>query len=573
MQRVRRALRDHLHFVVVTTVLTLVMTFPTIVYVFRTDVFWLPTGDSTDVFTKLWDVWHGRQLLNGQAEYYFTNKMFYPDGVSLVYHPFFVLHVIVVNALQLFMPISNAYSLTYIFSVMTCTMSAYVYVNYLVRDRWVAVLGAAVFGFSPHVVGHPNHPSVAFVATLPLALFFLHRGISEDRRAWIVCAGVLTGFTAYVTMYSYVCLLITMGLYGLALALPRWRDKGFWLKVCLLLLVIVLTSAWRLYPMLADSQSATAALEWHGDRDYRDLVSAFVNPYHPVLGPLFGSLLQTPAEASVTEESYLGFVPLLLIGIGMYNGATRQKMMPWLVPFALFFVLRLGTILSINGVTFPEIVLPKHFFDQILPIVFKAFSDSDHFQIGVLLPLAVLSSYGVATLIKRVSAVNRPRLILFLVVIIAIEYYIPVRDGIVSDEQTAFLDWLATDNSDEIRLINMPMGRSNSQTYNLYQLLSGYPHVEGAISRTPDVAFNYIRANPVLHTWYQNEAVSCETVARDDYLAALQRMQADGFSHVVYHRWFHEADDIAGSFQSAAPSYSDDYVSIYRLDDLRAGCR
>ena len=296
-------------------------------------------------------------------------------------------------------------------------------------------------------------------------------------------------------------------------------------------------------------------------------------PTIPVLGPLFGSLLQTPAEASVTEESYLGFVPLLLIGIGMYNGATRQKMMPWLVPFALFFVLRLGTILSINGVTFPEIVLPKHFFDQILPIVFKAFSDSDHFQIGVLLPLAVLSSYGVAALIKRVSAVNRPRLILFLVVIIAIDYYIPVRDGIVSDEQTAFLDWLATDDSEEIRLINLPMGRRNSKTYNLYQLLSGYPHVEGAISRTPGVAFNYIRANPVLHTWYQNEAVSCETVARDDYLAALQRMQADGFSHVVYHRRFLEADDIASSFQSAAPSYSDDYVSIYRMDDLRTGCR
>ena len=40
------ALRRHLHFIMVTAVLTIVMTFPTIVYVFKPDVFWLPEKQS-----------------------------------------------------------------------------------------------------------------------------------------------------------------------------------------------------------------------------------------------------------------------------------------------------------------------------------------------------------------------------------------------------------------------------------------------------------------------------------------------------------------------------------------------
>ena len=48
MSLLRNTLRERLHFLVVVTLLTLLMTFPAIVYLFRTDVFWLPTKDSRD---------------------------------------------------------------------------------------------------------------------------------------------------------------------------------------------------------------------------------------------------------------------------------------------------------------------------------------------------------------------------------------------------------------------------------------------------------------------------------------------------------------------------------------------
>ena len=130
------------------------MTFPTIVYIFRTDVFWLPTGDNLDVYIKLWDVWYGNQILTGQADRFYTDLIYYPEGVSLANHPLFQLHSFAVTALQVFMPLSNAYSLTHLLIIFSSAGAAYLYLFWLSKDKWLALFGAIVFGFSPQVLAH-----------------------------------------------------------------------------------------------------------------------------------------------------------------------------------------------------------------------------------------------------------------------------------------------------------------------------------------------------------------------------------------------------------------------------------
>ena len=154
MLRISNTLREHRHFFVVVVLLTLVTTFPTIVYVFKTDVFWHPAGAHRDVYIKIWDVWYGGQFLSGQADRFHTDLLFYPEGTSLVFHPFFIPHIIVVNALNILLPLSNAFSLAYLLIIVISALSAYVYLHWLFKDKWIALLGAVVFGFSPIVVGH-----------------------------------------------------------------------------------------------------------------------------------------------------------------------------------------------------------------------------------------------------------------------------------------------------------------------------------------------------------------------------------------------------------------------------------
>ena len=52
MLALQKFLRKHLHFIVVVSILLVVMTWPTIVYVFDTETFWLPS-DSRDIYMNI----------------------------------------------------------------------------------------------------------------------------------------------------------------------------------------------------------------------------------------------------------------------------------------------------------------------------------------------------------------------------------------------------------------------------------------------------------------------------------------------------------------------------------------
>ncbi len=578
MKRLGFILRDHIHCLAITAVLILIMTFPTIEFVFRTDVFWLPTGKSSDVFIEIWDVWYGGQVLNGSADRFHSNALFFPEGVSLVYHPINFPYVIVVNALQTVMPVSNAFCLAYLLIIYLSALSAYVYLLYLFENKWIALFGAVIFGCSPHVIGHPHHPNNALIATLPWAIYFFHRGLVEKRWPLALASGVVTGLTSIINIYAYICILMTLGGGIIAFARSRWREQRFWRYVALFLLALVVASLWRIFPMLSDSQSFGAALEWTDSERNQDLISYFVNHRNPVVGPAQESAADAifPTDGASARRfsptSYLGYAPLLLIGVGLFDKSARRQMLPWLALAAIFLVLRLGSFLSINGMTYQDIVLPKHHLNILLPFIFEAFVETDNFIIGCLLPLAVLACAGLSALRKRLPVTASRWFVLVLIALTATEYVIPVEGNVIRGERVAYLDWLATENSEEIRIINLPMGRGNSKHYNLFQALSGFPQAEGAISRTPDEAFAFIRANFILSNWYSYLPATCGGGAKEAFMTALDELDATGFTHIVFHRLRPRAGEIGESFRNIAPAHNDDFVAVFRLQDLRRSC-
>ena len=582
MQRVRRALREHLRFIVVTTVLTLVMTFPTILYVFRTDVFWHPASGSHDVHIKFWDIWYGRQILTGQADRFFTKLLFYPEGVSLVNHPFYLPYTSVVNVLDIVMPVSNAFSLAYLLIILACAASAYLFLHSLINDKWIALLGSVIFAFCPHVVDNRSWPDIASVGTIPLVMYCFHRGIEERRAVYVVLAGLCVGFTSLITLYHYVCVLIMLGFFICYFSLARWRDCVYWRQIALLIAVIALASAWRLAPMLQHREALTEAMQYYKQGEgNKDLIDLFVNhPRNPFLGRYIHEILQVADSGWSSNIAYLGVVPLILTVIGLFTRSTRRRVLPWLMICLLFLVLTLGSSLIFNRQHYENVLLPKHYLSDLLPFVFGAFTRTDHFMAGARLPLAVLSCFGLVALGSRFPITKRVWFICLLIMLVAMDYYLPVKhgpvfpigDGTISKERLAFVNWLDREEDEEIRLVNLPMGRTNSKFYLFYQSLHGYPQTEGAISRTPDSAYNFIGTNTLLNIWYGNRSIACESENRGAYLAALSQLEKVGFSHVVHHRDFYNWRSVRASFEYTTPSYSDDFVSIYRLDDLRASC-
>ncbi|MCY3781561.1 MAG: hypothetical protein OXG78_14705 [Chloroflexi bacterium] len=573
MKQLARKYLEHWHVVAVVTVLTLVLTFPTIIYVFMTDVFWLPTGDSRDIYIQIWDMWYGNLVLTGQADRYFTDLIFYPEGVSLVSHPIFFPQVMIVNALMAFLPLSNAFNLSILLMIWITTLSTYVYTLYLFKEKWLALFGAVLLGFSPQALSHYNHPSFMFMAPLPLCLYFFHRGVNEKQWTFLIVSGLCVGLTSDTNLYLYVCIMITLGLGILAFAVGRWRDGVYWRLVAVLILTIGVWSLWRLYPLISNSQSLSEAMTWHGESERNhDLISYFVNYSNSFARPIFESIIKPPEYTNISAAAYLGILPLFLIGLALSRKDSRRRIQPWLFLLLLFFLLSLGSTLIVNGSGYPGFPLPKPYLNRLFPTIFLAFNETEHFIMGMVLPLAVSATWGFKALQKICPAVKRPVLVLLFIAVVAFEYYVPVEGNLIGQDQFAFLEWLAREEDQDIRLINAPLGRHDAKRNNLYQALSGYPSAEGAISRTPEAAFAYIYANPILGAWRDDRPTICGFNSQDEYLTALGQLEDDGFTHVVFHRRLRDANMIAESFSVADPSYSDEYVSIYRIGAFKGSC-
>ncbi len=333
-------------------------------------------------------------------------------------------------------------------------------------------------------------------------------------------------------------------------------------------------------PILEQTESLRAALDYYDREFWNDLVSFFVNPGHPILGPIGHALLNSPRGAPISPTSYLGLAPMALIAVGLYDSTTRRKMLPWLGMLLVFVVLHLGSTLTVNGTVFESIKLPLYYLNEFIPSIFQSFARTNHFMAGVCLPLAILACYGLCALRSRIRVSVQPTFVLLLVGAIAFEYYIPISakfghtdlGRLYLREEPTFVDWLEAEEEEHIRLIHLPFGRQNSKTYYFYQLLSGYPQTEGAISRVPDSAYDYIRANFLLNAWHQNQPISCALADRNDYLTGLAQLEADGFSHVIFHPGLEQWDAIEDSFREVMPSYVDEYVWIFHLSDLSESC-
>jgi len=555
------------------------MTFPTIVYVFNTEVFWLPTGYHSDTWMKFWDAWYGWRVLAGEADIRHTDLIFFPQGLSLRFHSFSFTHMMLFGGLQRFLPASNAYNVVYLFNIAAVCLSAYLYLRYLFREKRIALLGTVIVGMSPFVIGHPQNPDLGFIATIPLSLYFLHRGLQEGRVRFIAGSAVLTGLTAYIGLYVFVCLCLAVFMVLLFFSIAKWRAAKFWISAALFAAIIGVALAPRAYSTLRNRQEFAESMEkWRGKNIGGDLYEYFINARHPVLEPVFRKLFQLDNSSPILyNTSYLGYTTLILTALGLARRRYRRKMIPWLLLLCPFLLLRLGSVLTINGEQFPEILLPKRILDEIAPGVFQAFHTVDHFQMGVLFPLAVLACYGAMAVMHRLQG-RRRAVIVFCIAMVAFEYYQPVEERVIPDEQLAYLKVLKAE-PEPVRIINAPFGRGNSKYYLFYQAQNGFPQVEGLVSRTPAYAYDYIRANAILNQWHLNRDVICSEdyengfgLAVELYLEALDQLEADGFSHVVFHRNLGHGLSIHKSFDAAEPIYADDYVSIYRMSNLRQSC-
>lgn len=571
--RLAQAARPHWLFLIAAPIAIIVMTHPSLVLVGDVDTLRVPTGPS-DIFMKYWDAWYGGEMLAGRADFFHTDLLFHSNELSLTFHNFSLPHMLVFGSLQKALPPVNAYVLTYLLIIAANLLSAYVFLLRLVSRPVVACAGAFVFGMSTFVLKHQEHPDVALMATIPLTLFCLQRAVREGQWRWCIFAGIAAGFTAFIGMYVFVCLMMTLGIYGLWFAWTRWRDARFWQLMALLLLVAGAISLLRIYPMIADRALLGEALDKKlGGERHNDLLMLFVNTDHPLMWRVKTQLF-AGGKLWDYADGYLGYLPIVVVSLCALRSRRRRHMLPWLILASLFIVLRLGSFLTIGGTQFTDIPLPKYTLDKLLPWVFEAFWDISNFQIGILLPWAALFCLSLDWLLRSFSSRKRGAAVVVVLLMICFENYSRTTWRYSSDPER--LDWIAwlegEGSADDLRLIHLPMGRNRSKEYGYFQTFNRIPHAEGLASRTPSQAYATINGNLLLRAWFDGDFQLCATANKSDYLAAVGELRALGYTHIVYHRTRIVQQTIFATFDYVPSIFDDNFVSIFRVDDLPLAC-
>jgi 6-pyruvoyl-tetrahydropterin synthase related domain len=515
---------------------------------------------STDVWILAWDNWWIQHALSTGQNIFYTNFLFFPQGVSLASHSFSFTHTLISALLQVFTNATAAYNLGIWLIFPVAGLGMYGLARYVTRSRPAAWLAGLIFAFAPyHMTQALGHPHLSYVQFIPFAVLFILKAIEAPRLRYIVGAIVALVLTAYAGPH-----LLVVTLTWLAIFLPcefiaqrRRVQRSVVLALSGILIGTLVLSLPLVLPAVSDVAQGQSAEELQtGDFDNTQtdaLALLLPTRYHPVFGP---SLTEIYRDLGKNNQwmPYLGWLALLLSIVGVI--AQRRRSIGWLISGLACLILALGAQLRFDGVTYP-VSLPFALLQNIFP--FSFLRSPDRFNIIVSLPLAILAAYGLASILQRLTSSAVRITITALASLVILFEYLSVPYPMMSLPETSpFLLNLAHDNQPSA-VLDLPMGRNPSKLYLYFQTLHQQPLVEGHVSRTPARAYDFVEANAALR------ALRSPDQSSDVPPTAWQALSQAGIRYIVIHLTMTNADQLQRyrAILDRPPLYTDPLVEVY----------
>ncbi len=546
-----RALREHLSVLSAYALLTILLTYP-IVFQFTSH---LP-GDGGDTNIFVWNLWWMKKALTElHTNPLWTNYIFYPDGVSLVFHTLVPFNGLLGIPLQAFMGIVTANNLIILLSFVLSGYGAYLLIRHLVTDRLSALIGGMIFTFCPykfaHLLGHFNLVSTEWLPFYALALLKLTNDSKPDRISLPLQCAIFLLLVALCDFYYLIYALIFTALFA---AYRLWTHgfQAFRKRDCRNLATALGLFLIGFAPLLVMAardlllEGPVTVRGWGGAPSFQADLLAFItpSPLHPLLGPLVtpiaGRFSGNLAEATV----FTGYLPLTLALVAIAKlRATQPWVRFWSFALLVFFLLSLGPFPRILGKGIKVIPLPYQIIMR-TPILGNLRVPS-RFAIMAMLSLAVLAAFSCRRLFATAgSSVARGGLFLFIAAAITFEYlaipfatFRPSAPGIygqIAKEPGAFT------------ILEIPLGRTSGLTKGIGEFRSSFLFnqtvhekklVGGHISRVAEAKIRALMSRPLLRKILelQGEKLPPDTTAERPDLTPLDDLMALGVQYVIVH--------------------------------------
>jgi hypothetical protein len=532
-------------------------------------------GRGDDLLVHYWNGWRTKRVLTQGGELFYTDLIFYPQGVSLLYHNISWFSIALWLPLEPLVGGVAAFNLVYLLTFVLCAVGMYALAFYLTRSPAAAFVAGLVYAFWPYRLFEINHPNLIATQWLPLILLYMMRVVREEhkiRNAFV--AALFVALTGYARWQLLVLAAIAAGAYGVYSLV---FERRYWnLRVVVALVLVGVISIALMSPPLYLMMRAQLTREYPEDlfveipvgKQMTDLLAYVVPPHnHPLEGFFKGLVYTREYTWAWYSNAYLGYIVVPLTIAGVWK--ARRTTALWAGLALVTWLLALGSTLRLNKEVYDNIPLPYALVQDFLP--FRIMREERRYNILLALPVAAMAAYGVLLLRdwahKHVRSHFLPALFAGLVLLICLDYLqIPVQT--FDTEISPFYQTLAMEPG-RFALLNLPTGRDRSPFFMLCQTIHGKPIVEGSIARPPRESREFVESNPFLVYLRDNRMTNPDLPDLSRQLAPLAEA---GVRYIVVNKLYAfpwEKDDWRAYF-AYRPLYEDRHIAVYRTE-LQAG--
>ncbi|MCX7669212.1 MAG: hypothetical protein N2439_03985, partial [Anaerolineae bacterium] len=388
-------------------------------------------GDGFDGWQNYWNLWWMKvALLEKHTWPFFTDLLYYPTGVGLLFHTLNPFNGLFTLPIQVAFGLFPAYNTVVLFSFVLGGLGGYLLARQVLgpgRSRLAAFAAGAIFTFAPvHIAHLLGHMQVISLEWIPFFALYLLRAVGHKpqrgRRRDLFLAAFFLVLVAlcdwYYVLYSLIFSAV-VAVWTLLTTRPWRRAASGLLAIAGIWLLWAAALSPLLWPMVRE---ATRYRFMVPDPTQSRLLSAdllaFITPHG--FHPLWGAWARTQSQvftASIAEYTvFAGYVVLALAALAVWprkNGAAtspapcrhrrcanpKATKLFWLLVLAVFFVLALGPVLHVGGRTalLPgggEIPLPYGWLVRVVPFMEITRSVS-RYDVMVMLALGLLAAWGV----------------------------------------------------------------------------------------------------------------------------------------------------------------------------------
>lgn len=503
---------------------------------------------------NMWALWWTRHalLVEGQAPF-FTDYLFYPEGVTLLFHPLDVADALLVLPLYGWLGGDAAYNILILLSFVLGGYGTYLLTLELTGHRGASFIAGMIFALAPYhmlriQLGHLNLSSVQWLPFFALFLLRYVRHNAPRDGLWAVF------FLAWMGLHSWYYV-VYGGLFALAVIFwpPRpWRV----IHIAGVLSLAALVLSPLIGPMVSLLLTTPFVGEHEPLRHSVDLYSFWI-PGPPSTWADAFTAWWSPYAAANREpgaSAYVGYTVLLLSLLALLNSRERWHKVWWLGIALGFTVLALGPQLQIGGQILDDVTLPYHWLSETVPM-FDITGIPGRFVVMTALALAVLAGYGVAGWLSR----RRVAVVVLVAVLVAVEYAaVPVY---LSD--TRLPDFYAQMGADAETYAIIDL-RWDANFLLHAQTVHHKPLVGGWLARLPEEQAAYLNQGSLEHAFLYL-LVGPESLQTTDTAALQAQIQTALAERNV--RYIIDHDGQAGPWLTAFVGwqivYTDEDITVY----------